>query len=240
MPRVFPFFGKYALTHIKVLFSARNHALGMGDQDQRSPGRGDPFPHLSNALQSIAVSGTGDLDLEIIGRQLGRRSIGALLLVLALPMVLPVPAPGISVLFGVPMILVSAQLMLGRHSAWLPQRLARRSITRADFIVLVERALPSLRYLERIIRPRITWMAGDWAMIPVGAICVILAAIIALPVPLGHVVPGVAISVLAMGMIERDGLAIGAGLVVALIGFIIVVLASAGLVAALRTWLPMI
>jgi hypothetical protein len=212
----------------------------MRSQEQTLPGADDPFPHLSNALQSIAVSGTGDLDLETISRQLGRRSIGALLLVLALPMVLPVPAPGISVLFGVPMILVSAQLMLGRRSAWLPQRLARRSIGRADFAAFVERALPTLRYLERIIRPRIPWMAGDWAMIPVGTVCLILSAIIALPVPLGHVVPGAAICVLAMGVIERDGVAIGAGMVVALIGLTIVVLASAGLIAALRTWLPVL
>lgn len=208
-----------------------------GEEQTLSAGR-DPFAHLSNALRSIAVSGTGDLDLETISRQLGRRSIGALLLVLALPMVLPAPAPGISVLFGVPMILVSAQLMLGRRSAWLPQRVAHRSIGRADFVAFVERAMPTLRYLERIIRPPFTWMAGDWAMIPVGAVCLILAAIIALPVPLGHVVPGAAICVLAMGVIERDGLAIAAGLVVALIGLIIVVLASAGLAAALRAWLP--
>jgi hypothetical protein len=116
----------------------------------------------------------------------------------------------------------------------------RRPIGRAKFVGFVECATPTLRYLERVIRPRIIWMAGDWAMVPVGAVCLLLAVIIALPVPLGHVVPGAAISVLAMGVIERDGLAIAAGLVVALIGLIIVVFASAGLVAVLRTWLPMI
>ena len=47
--------------------------------------------------------------------------IGALLLILALPMWLPIPAPGISVAFGVPLILVSAQLLVGRRFAWLPQ-----------------------------------------------------------------------------------------------------------------------
>ncbi len=61
--------------------------------------------------------------------------------------------------------------------------------------------------------------------------------IITLPVPLGHVVPGAAISVLAMGVIERDGVAIGIGFCTALAGLTIVVLASTGLVAALRTWL---
>ena len=74
-------------------------------------------------------------------------------------------------------------------------------------------------------------------MIPVGAICLLLAVIITLPIPLGHMVPGAAISVLALGMIERDGLAIGLGLLIASFGLFIVVYASTGLATALQTWL---
>lgn len=179
---------------------------------------------------------TERVDLGTISQFMGRRSIGALLLVLALPMALPIPAPGISVVFGVPLILVSAQLLLGRRSAWLPVRIARRSIARIDFIAFISRALPTVRALERLVRPRLRWMAGDWAMIPVGAICVVLAVIITLPIPFGHMVPGAAISVLALGLIERDGLAIGIGLLAALLGLTIITLASTNLVAALRAW----
>jgi len=210
----------------------------MGYRDHGLSGAGVPFSHLSSALQSMAGSNSGRFDLGTISRQLGRRSIGALLLVLALPMALPIPTPGLSVLFGIPLILVSAQLMLGRRSAWLPQRVARRSVARADFIALVDKALPILHRVERIVRPRVAWMVGNWAMVPVGAVCLVLAVIIALPVPLGHVVPGAAISVMALGVIERDGIAIGTGLITALIGLTIVVLASAELVANLRAWFP--
>jgi hypothetical protein len=50
-----------------------------------------------------------------IMRFMGRRSIGGYLLFLAVPMALPIPAPGLSVLFAVPVILVSAQRLLGRR-----------------------------------------------------------------------------------------------------------------------------
>jgi hypothetical protein len=120
---------------------------------------------------------------------LGDRSIGGLLLVLALPMAPPVPAPGISVLFGVPMIVISAQLALGYRRAWLPAGLARRSVPRSTFLTIVDRILPTLRRLERIVRPRAGWLASRWATVPVGVICLVLAIIITLPVPLGHVVP---------------------------------------------------
>jgi hypothetical protein len=127
---------------------------------------------------------------------LGERSIVGLLLAFALLMVLLVPAPGLSVLFGVPLILLSAQLTLGYRRAWLPARLARRSISRSTFLMIVDRTLPTLRWLERIVRPRAQQLAGPWARVPVGIICLVLAIIITLPVPLGHVVPGTAISIL--------------------------------------------
>ena len=162
-----------------------------------------------------------------------QRSISALLLFLALPMALPIPAPGLSVLFGIPLIVVSAQLLLGRRRAWLPGSLARRSIGRSDFVAFVARALPTLRRLETSIRPRFGWMTGDWTMVPVGAICLLLAIIITLPVPLGHMLPGAAISLLALGLMERDGLVISLGLLAAGVALVVVVIASHGV----ATWL---
>jgi hypothetical protein len=197
----------------------------------------DGTVHLSDDLAVFAAAITTDrIELSTLTAFLGRRSIGALLLILALPMALPIPLPGFSVVFGIPLIVISAELFLGRHRAWLPARLAQRSFAHADFLVFVERALPALRRLERIIKPRIEWMAGDWAMIPVGAVSLVLSVIITLPIPLGHVVPGTAISLLALGMIERDGLAITLGLIIAILGLALVTLASASIAMTLRAW----
>lgn len=210
----------------------------MPEQAPKSVPRNGDGRHFSHVLESLAASVTAErVSLESIGQFTGRRSLSAFQLILALPMALPIPTPGLSIAFGIPLIVISGQLLLGRHSVWLPAWLARRSIDRTDLVMFVERALPKVRALEKVIHPRVGWMAGDWVMMPVGAICLVLAVIITLPIPLGHVVPGSAISVLALGMIERDGLAISIGLLVALLGILIVVYASTGLAAALQAWL---
>jgi hypothetical protein len=232
------------LTHINVVRSQKWRRLAMLDEtampdDRSGPGLPSGYQHLSKALDELAVSiRTERVALETINQFLGRRSIGALLLILALPMWLPIPAPGISVAFGVPLILVSAQLLVGRRFAWLPRWLARRSITRRELRTLIAKARPTLRTLERVVRPRLSWLAADWAMFPVGGICLVLSLVITLPIPLGHMVPGAAISFLALGLIERDGLAVGVGLITATLGLAIVALASTGLIVAVRALLP--
>jgi hypothetical protein len=192
---------------------------------------------LSDLLMRQAAMVTSEhVTLGDMAEFLEDRSIGGLLLVLALPMALPVPAPGLSVLFGVPMIVISAQLALGYNRAWLPTRLARRSVPTSTFLTIVERILPALRRLEHIVRPRAGWLAGPWARLPVGIICLVLAIIITLTVPLGHVVPGTAIFVLALGLIERDGIAIALGIITAVIGLLVVTFASAGIINAAHLW----
>jgi hypothetical protein len=177
------------------------------------------------------------VSLADIADFLGTRSIGAWLLILALPMVLPVPAPGISVLFGVPLMMISVQLALGRRRVWLPAFSLRQSMAQADYMALMARMQPAVERFERIVRPRALWLANDWAKVPIGLICLVLAMIITLPIPLGHVAPGTAICLLALGLMERDGVVVGIGFGAAMLALAIVTLASAGAVNAVHHWL---
>lgn len=161
-----------------------------------------------------------------LSRALGDRSIEAFLLILALPMVVPIPAPGISIAFGIPMMVLAMQLAVGRHQIWLPQLVAKRPIGQTGIARALERSMPTLKSLERLVKPRILWLSGRWSRIPLGLVCFALAAIITLPVPLGHFLPGLAICVLALGLMERDGLVIGTGVCVSLVGLALVLLAS--------------
>jgi hypothetical protein len=88
-----------------------------------------------------------------------------------------------------------------------------------------------------MVRPRASWLADEWAKIPLGLICLVLATIITLPIPLGHVAPGTAICLLALGLMEHDGVVIGIGFVTATLALTIVTIASAGAVDAARHWL---
>ena len=201
----------------------------------------DPDHHDARGLSELLAEhartvSSERVSLAEIADFLGTRSIGAWLLILALPMVLPVPAPGISVLFGIPLMMISAQLALGGRRAWLPAFILRQSMARADYVALVARMQPTVERFERIVRPRSFWLANDWAKIPIGLICLVLAMIITLPIPLGHVGPGTAICLLALGLMERDGVVIGVGFIAAVLALVIVTVASAGAVNAVRHW----
>jgi hypothetical protein len=135
----------------------------------------DRRPHLSDTLRLIARTVTTErVELGTIAQLMGRRAIGAMLLVLALPMVVPVPAIGISVPFGMALILISLQLLLTRQKLWLPSRVAAYSISRHRLVAFVETVLPSLRRAEWLVRPRLFWLTASWVMVRVGAVCVAL------------------------------------------------------------------
>jgi hypothetical protein len=201
----------------------------------------DPGQHDARGLSELLAEhartvSSERVSLADIADFLGTRSIGAWLLILALPMVLPVPAPGISVLFGVPLMMISVQLTLGRRRAWLPAFILRQSMARVDYMALMARMQPAVERFERIVRPRALWLANDWAKVPIGLICLVLAMIITLPIPLGHVAPGTAICLLALGLMERDGVVVGIGFGAAVLALAIVTLASAGAMNAVHHW----
>ena len=188
-------------------------------------------PHFSHLLVSLTKQAEIEqISLGAIAEWLGRRSMGSLLLFLALPMVLPIPAPGISVIFGVPLIVISAELLFGRETLWLPRGLRNRTLSRASLGAYVERALPLVRKAERLVRPRFSGWTHGLSLRAVGAMCLVLAIVITLPVPLGHLVPGAAISVMAVGLIEGDGLALALGMAVGALALLVVALAFLGVV----------
>ena len=61
------------------------------------------------------------------------RAYGPLIVLFAAPNMLPVALPGISAVLGAPLILLTAQLMIGRRHPWLPGFLRRRSLARTGF-----------------------------------------------------------------------------------------------------------
>lgn len=129
---------------------------------------------------------------------------------------------------GLPLLYLSFQMMLGRVP-WLPQFIGRRSIRRDRFALLVDTAAPWLARAERLLRPRWSWSVNHGAERVIGAFCLILAAVLALPIPLGNMLPALAISVIALGVLERDGLWVMIGTVIGLASLFIV----AGVVYAL-------
>lgn len=148
------------------------------------------------------------------------RAFGALLLIFALPNVIPTP-PGTSAVLGLPLLFLTAQMMLGQ-APWLPRFIADRSMAREDLGMLIGRMTSPLARAERLLSPRLLQLTTSFAERFVGAFCLILAIVLTLPIPLGNMLPALAISVIALGILERDGLWIIIGTVIGFVSLIIV------------------
>lgn len=151
---------------------------------------------------------------------LGDRALAALLFIFAFPNALPA-IPGTSALLGAPVVFLAAQLCFGRDP-WLPSFITNRSLPRADFQALVQRIAPWLERCEKLLRPRASALALPPMEYVVGAVCLLLALVLILPIPLGNMLPALAISLLALGILERDGWWIAAGLLVSIVSAVVV------------------
>jgi len=169
---------------------------------------------LSSILQGLAEDDARErIAVGDLLAALSDRALGALLFVFACPNALPA-LPGTSVILGAPLVLLAAQLAFKRQP-WLPGFIARRSMARADFQALIARICPWLQRAERMLRPRASALALPPMEYLVGLVCLLLAIVVLLPIPLGNMLPALAISMLALGILERDGYWVVGGLAVA-------------------------
>lgn len=170
---------------------------------------------ISEILADLAAHGEGDrIRLGDLLAALGERAFGVMMLVLALPNAIGLGAiPGVSTVFGLPQVVLALQMIVGRERPWLPSQLLDRSVARSDFVSVVAKSTPYLQKFERFLRPR--WMAltSYVAERMLGVGFLILATIVSLPIVFGNQPPAIAIAIIALGMIERDGLVVILGLV---------------------------
>ncbi len=183
---------------------------------------------LSEILSGLAADeGRPRISVADIFQAMGDRAFGALILIFAVPNIVPTP-PGTSALTGTPLVFLAAQLMLGQNP-WLPRIIADRSMTRQDFAAIITRVTPWLAKAERMLRPRLGFLVYPPAEYLIGFVCLLLAVILALPVPLGNILPAIAICFFSFGILERDGICVLIGAVIAAIAGVVV----AGVVYAL-------
>ncbi len=197
---------------------------------------------LSEILTDIANDPARDrIAIADIRDAMGDRAFGALMFVFAVPNTLPVNAPGVSVVLGIPLLFLSLQLMLGFAVPWLPKAVVQATITRQRFAKAMNVVVPWMRRAEKLSKPRWPLFAVGFAERIIGLVCVVLSVVLILPVPFGNIGPGLAVCVLAFALLERDGKASLTGLVtsaVALVlawGVIVAIVKAVSLIV--RHWL---
>ena len=89
-----------------------------------------------------------------------------------------------------------------------------------------------IRWTEGVARPRLYFLTGRFGQGMVGLGCVILSAILVLPVWGGNLLPAVAIGFFSLGVMQRDGLAVLIGWALALATAVVLFLAWTLIVAS--------
>lgn len=154
---------------------------------------------------------------ELIER-LGYRVYGLGILIFALPSIVPVGAiPGVAAIFSLPIILLSLQLIFSRKEPWLPQWLKKKSLDTAHLKKLFHYSIPYLQKVERFIRPRYLFFSTRTVKIFLGLLIAWLSVLLMLPIPLSNMLFGSLIALLALGLIEKDGLIILIGLLLGIV-----------------------
>lgn len=144
--------------------------------------------------------------------QLGERSFGLTLFVMAVVALLP----GASTIMGLLIAWPAVQMMLGRDAAVLPRPIARRTIAVDRLARTVRAVTPRLEWIERLIRPR--WpIPSQTTKRLAGIIVLLLGLTLISPVPFSHVLPALAIMLLALAYLEGDGVALLLALMAALV-----------------------
>jgi hypothetical protein len=188
------------------------------DEPVREPGR-----RLSHVLTDIARErGPDRLSIADLRDALGDRAFGALLILFAAPNALPVNAPGVSTVLGAPLLFLALQMIVGLRAPWLPGFMARRTVRRESFAKAVDVIVPWIRRAERLLRPRMGMLARGPIERLIGGVCAVMALVLMLPIPFGNMPPAVAICILALAVLEEDGVATLVGLATAAAALFIV------------------
>lgn len=200
---------------------------------------------LSESLERLLTTEKGHaITLGEILDRVGSKGFGLLMMVLALPSALPVPAAGYSTPFGILFVFLGFQMLIGRREPWLPQWARKISFKASMAEKMLAGAAKAFGLLERLVKPRFEWVASRPGMAFMSVLVMLMACLMILPIPLTNTFPAMVIFMIGVGVCERDGLfAAGAVvlgiLAVAFYAFVIYLLITVGVegVQELKDWI---
>lgn len=150
---------------------------------------------------------------DLIDR-LDARGHGLLLLILALPMCIP-NVPGISTVFGLLLIPPALQMMAGRSSVWMPTRVRRWRFKGESLRTALRSSAKLLAHVEHLSKPRASALTQWPATAGAGLQTLVMAIVLILPIWGANLIPGIAVSLTGLALLQRDGWAMIASIPVA-------------------------
>ncbi len=168
----------------------------------------ETLEQLIDTLATVRSDGT-DTNIGAILEAVGTRSFGPLLILAGIIVMSPLSGvPGVPTTVGVFVALISLQLLCGRRHFWLPQWIKRRCVPRSRYETALRGVRRPARFVDRFLRPRIVMLTNGLGQLVIAAVCLLIAASMALMefVPFSASIVGVIFTAFGLSLVAHDGL----------------------------------
>lgn len=210
------------------------------DNPMSSPHSGSfsqTLEHLKHALTDETVT-LRDLLVHV-----GEHGLLSLGMVLTLPFMIPISLPGFSTVFGLAIIMVGLSVAF-RRLPWMPSRVLDKSFLTRDLLAVLARAQGIMARLERAARPRWSGLAYGPTANRINGVMIIGAAVLLMVpwsvIPFSNTLPALAVLLICVGMMRRDGAAVLAGYgftVATLVYFAVIIVGLLAAGQSVITWM---
>jgi hypothetical protein len=145
--------------------------------------------------------------LELIGQE----GMLVFCIFLTLPFMVPVSIPGVSTVFGALIVLLGFGLLFNR-TIWAPKRLKAKTISAQALKVALQKGLIWVERIEKISRPRFASLTRGYFAHCLNSLSLIFGAMLLIApfgfIPFSNTLPGLAILLLAVGILQKDGICV--------------------------------
>lgn len=151
----------------------------------------------------------------------GEKSFALLFVLLLGVPALPIPTAGVTHVFEVIAVIVAAQLIIGRHELWLPQRWRHLELAGARQQRFLTGLMKLIRRLERVSRPRLTFLFHHRVTDVVSGLLILVGtagAFLAPPFSGLDTLPALGVVLVSLAILLEDVLVALAGIVMMAVG----------------------
>ena len=175
-------------------------------------------PIVWRLRRAAAALGDERVSMQTLAQAHGPAAQGTWLLMMAVPCLLPVP--GVGTVLGLGLLALAVTMWRGQTADALPGRVAGLEMSPVWARRVLKLLASAYALAGRWARERLCPIAqaerSAWLAATVG----LMAVLLVLPIPFGNVLPALALMLLGLGLVFRDGLvvALGLGAAVAAVG----------------------
>ena len=168
---------------------------------------------LSEDLRSLKIPEGGEISFHELLQRGGDNGLLLLIILLNAPFLLPIPIPNLSTPFGILILFIGAKLIWGipRH---LPEFIGKRILSDKVLNSILDKTVQGAQKIEKFIHPRYPALIEHRFFLSLNYLLIMgMAFILTLPlvVPFTNFFPAWTIILIALGILEKDGILIVIG-----------------------------